>query len=226
MGRFDFTQQGAVNAGHHQPGFLAALVGRGQQAKSLFIQFVCAGCLVTHQGLKARRVLALQDVLGFDLKLLQLVDGQVNAPAHRVLAHVADDVGELESQAQGVGVGGGLVLALSKNACRHFAHHTGHQMAVALETRVVEVTGLGQVHLAAFNHRQQMAGLDAKFMGAGHERLHHRVLGRACKGALDFGLPPSQLGRRHAWVGHFIDHIIDFTAKSVKGGDRGTAVRR
>ena len=125
-----------------------------------------------------------------------------------------------------MGVGGGLVLALSKNACSHFAHHAGHQMAVALKAGVVQVTGLGQVHLAAFNDRQQMAGLDAKFMGAGHERLHHRVLGAAFIGSFDLGLPPGQLGRRHAWVGHFIHHIIDFTAKSVKGGDRGTAVRR
>jgi hypothetical protein len=51
----------------------------------------------------------------------------------RVVAHVADDVGELQGQAQLVGVGHGLRLGAAEDACGHLADHAGHQVAVALQ---------------------------------------------------------------------------------------------
>ena len=38
----------------------------------------------------------LNALLGFDIKLLQLVDGQIDAPTQGVFAHITDDVGELK----------------------------------------------------------------------------------------------------------------------------------
>ena len=92
----------------------------------------------------------------FDIKLLQLRHGQINSATLRVFAHVTDDVGQLKRQTQLVRVGGGLCLRLAKNAGGHFAHNARHQMAVALQACKIKVSVLRQVHLAAFNHSQQV----------------------------------------------------------------------
>ena len=76
-----------------------------------------------------------------DIELLQLIDRQVNAPAHRVFPHIAQDVGELQGLAQLVGVLGGLRVGLAEDAGRHFTHHAGHQVAIALLAGVVAVAG-------------------------------------------------------------------------------------
>ena len=81
-----------------------------------------------------------------------------------------------------------------------------------------------QVHLAAFDDGQQVPRLNAVDRGPGHQRVHHRVCGLACKGLADFGLPPGEFGAGHAGVGDFIDHVIDLAAKSIKGGDGGAPV--
>ena len=90
------------------------------------------------------------------VKLLQIGHGQVNAPAHRVFAHVADDIGQLQRLPELVGVGGGLSLGLTKYLRCYFSDDACNQMAVALQRREVEVAGLRQVHLAAFNHGIEM----------------------------------------------------------------------
>ena len=155
------------------------------------------------------------------VKLLQLAHRQVDAPAQAVFAHVADDVGELEGEAEFVGIGGGLGLRLAEDLRRHFAHDARHQMAVALQAWEVEVAGLLQVHLAAFNHGLQVARLDAVISGQRHQRFHDGVRGRACVRLVHFGLPPSQLGARHARVVHLVHHIVHLAAKGVEGGDGG-----
>ena len=94
------------------------------------------------------------------LKLLELVDRQVNPPAQCVFTHVADDVGELQGLAEFVRVSSGLGLRLAEDASRHFTHDAGNKVTVTLQARVVEVAGLGQVHLAAFNDGLQVALLD------------------------------------------------------------------
>jgi hypothetical protein len=113
--------------------------------------------LKAHEGGESGRNTALQDFVRLHVKLLQLADGQVDAAAHGVFAHVADDVGELESQAQLVRVFGGARVGLAKDARRHLAHDARHQVAIALEAGKVEVAGLLQVHLAAVDHGLQVA---------------------------------------------------------------------
>ena len=46
---FDFAQQGAVDAGHHEAGFLSAAVGRRQQGQGFVVQSVGAVGLELHQ---------------------------------------------------------------------------------------------------------------------------------------------------------------------------------
>ena len=218
---FDLAQQGAVDAGHHQPRLLRAAVRRGQQGQGLVVQAVRTLGLKAHEGGEALGIHTVEDFVRLDVELLQLAHRQVDAPAPGVFAHVADDVGELQRLAQGVGVVGGLLLRLAEDARRHFAHDAGHEVAVALQVGVIEVTGLMQVHLAAFDHRLQMALFDAEFATEVHDGLHDRMARVACISLGHFGLPPGQLGLGHACIHHVVDYIVHFAAEGVKGRDGG-----
>ena len=55
-----------------------------------------------------------------------------------------------------------------------------------------------------------------------YQRFHHRMGRVAGERLRHLTLPPSQLGVGDARIGDFIDHIINFTAESVKSGDGGT----
>jgi hypothetical protein len=165
---------------------------------------------------------AFEDFMRFHVKALQLGHGQVDAAALGVFAHVADDVGELKRQAELVRVLGRHRFGLAKNMRRHFTDDAGHQMAVALQAGVVEVARLHQVHLAAFDHGDQMALLDAVVSRQRHQRLHHRVRGLPGKGGSDFIAPPRQFGLRDARVGYLINDVVHLTAKRIKRGDGGT----
>ena len=99
-------------------------------------------------------------------------------------------------------------------------------MAIARQGGVVEVAGLAQVHLATFNHRLQAVFFNRKLRAQGLQSLHHRMGWLARKRLVYFVAPPSQFGLSDAWVGHFIDHIVDFAAERIKRGDRTAALRR
>ncbi len=159
-------------------------------------------------------------------KALQFVDRQVDATARRVFAHIAHDVGELESQAQPVGVIGGLRNGLAEDARCHFAHHTGHQVAVLLQVHEIQVAVLVQVYLAAVDHGQQMPRLNAVDQRVRHERLQRRVAGLASVGLGHFLAPPSQLGLRYAQVLHLVHHVVHLAAESIESGDGRAAGRR
>src|SRR5574337_142604 len=98
----DLAQQREVDAGHHQPPLLRAAIGGGQQRQRALVGGARALGLEPHQRAEAlgkvaaviSGPLALEDFVRLHAELLQLRDRQVDAPAHRVLADVADDVGE------------------------------------------------------------------------------------------------------------------------------------
>ena len=215
----DLAQQRAVDAGHHQAGFLRAPVGGGQQRQRLIVKAVGALGLKTHERGEALGVLALEDLVRLHVELLQFVHRQVNAAAQGVFAHVADDVGHLQGLAEAVCVVGCGRVLLAEDARRHLAHLARHQVAIALQAGVVEVAGLFQVHLAAFDDGQQVARLDAVGCGVRHQRLHCGVCGLALEGLQHLATPPGQLVLGDARVGHFIDHIVHLAAKAIKGCD-------
>jgi hypothetical protein len=68
--------------------------------------------------------LPLEDVLGREAEARELVLRQVHAPAARVLAHVADDVGELEGDAQGLRVLEGRCFGIPEDRRGELAHHS------------------------------------------------------------------------------------------------------
>ena len=107
------------------------------------------------------RIFALENLVRFHVKLLQLARRQVDSPTQRIFTDVAQDIGELEGQPELVGVGGGLGLGLTENLRRDFADDAGHQMAIALQSSKVQVARLFQVDLAAFDDGQQVPCLNA-----------------------------------------------------------------
>ena len=181
-------------------------------------------CLELHQRGETLGVGALENFVRLHVELLEFVDGQVNASAQRVFANVTDDVGELKGLTQLVRVLCGLCLGLTKDTCRYLADNAGHQVAVTLQAHKVQVAGLFQIHLAAFDDGLQVALLDAKRGGMRHQRLHHRVARLTGKGFGHLAVPPGQLGLGNARIHHVIHHIVDLAAEGIKRGDGGPAV--
>ena len=74
-------------------------IGIAQERERFVVRAVRALGLEAHQGREAVAVLAVEDLGRLDLELLELVHGQVDAVPARVVADIADDVGELHRQA-------------------------------------------------------------------------------------------------------------------------------
>ena len=125
-----------------------------------------------------------------------------------------------------MGVCGGLGAGLAKNTGRNFTHFSSHQMAVALKIGIVQVAGLLEVHLTAFDYCQQVTGFDVVVGRVGEQGLHDGVRWLPGKGFNYFTLPPGQFGRRHPSVDHVVHHIVHLTAKGVKRSDGSTSGRR
>ena len=177
----DLAQQRAVDVGHHQPGLLGLPVGGRQQGQGLVVQGMGTLGLGGHQRGEAIAVapggVALEQLVRLDVEALQLADRQVDATSPRVVADVADDVGQLHGQSEPVGVVGGLRLGLAEDRGGDLADHPRHQVAVTLQRRVVEEAGLLQVGLAALDHGVQVRRPDAETGRVRHQGEHGRVGG-------------------------------------------------
>ena len=132
----------------------------GQQRQRFAVGAQCALTLKCHERAKALfKVAAIgawgraafEQFVRLDVKTLQLIDGQVDAATSGVFAYVTDDVGQLQRQTQLVGIGGGGVRALTKDAGGDFAHHPRHPVAIGLQLGKVQIAVLVQVHLATIN---------------------------------------------------------------------------
>ena len=138
----DLPQQGAIDAGHHEPGPLRASVRLGQQRKRLLVQGLGAVRLEAHQGGEALAVaprrLPVQQLLGLDVETLQLVQRQVDPTAPGVVANVANDVGQLHRKTQAVRIGDGAVVGPTEDVAGDLADDAGHQVAVLAKAREIE----------------------------------------------------------------------------------------
>jgi hypothetical protein len=178
-----------------------------------------------HELFEAFGIIAFQNLVGFDVELLQLVQRQVDAPAKCIFTDVTNDVGELQGLTQLVSVKACLGLRLAEDVGCHFADDAGNQMAVALQARIVKVAGLLQIHLATFDDGLQVALFDLEVCCQGHQCLHDGVAGPASERLTDFGAPPGQFAAGYAQLLGFVDDIIDLAAKGVEGGDGGAPGR-
>src|SRR3569832_495060 len=77
----DFIEQRAVDAGHHEARLLRSAIFLRQQRDCFVVILARALRLEPHQRGEAIRILAIKDLTGLHIKLLQLVDRQVDATA-------------------------------------------------------------------------------------------------------------------------------------------------
>ena len=140
----DFVEQGAVDFGHHEAGFLGSCVCGGQEGEGFVVHRLRAFGLELHEFREALAVAfcAEAEFVGFDFELLQLIHRQVDAAALRVFADIANDVGQLQGLAEFVGVLCGALIGLAKDAGRDFADDACNQVAIFLQAGVIEITRL------------------------------------------------------------------------------------
>src|SRR5437763_3680075 len=100
----DLAQQAAIDVGHHQSGPLRGAIRVAEEAECLVVRAVRTLGLEAHQRREAVAVAALEDLGGLDVELLELAHRQVDPVPARIVADVADDVGELHRQAEAVRV--------------------------------------------------------------------------------------------------------------------------
>src|SRR5690625_1377427 len=89
--------------------------------------------LVLHQCLKACAVLTIEYFLGANLKLRQLVLGQIDAATAGIVTNIPDDIGHLKSQSELSGKLGRLSLGLTKDLGRQNPHDAGHMPAIIFQ---------------------------------------------------------------------------------------------
>lgn len=212
----DFVEQRMVDGRHHQPGPLGAPVRLGQGLHRLAVQPAGALGLKAHQRAEAFGMDAVEDIGGLDLELLQFIDRQVDAAAPRVVADVADDVGELERQSQLAGIVQRARILVAEHAGRQFADHAGHVPTVLAQAGPVQVAGLVQVHLHAVDDGQQTLARDVAIGQVRLQRARDGVVRLAIDHLVDLRAPPGQLDARQGRVAAFVDHVVDLATERVQ----------
>ncbi len=159
--------------------------------------------------------------IGFrDAEARQFVLRQVDASAPRIFADIADDVGELERQAEVMGVLERLAVAVAEDFRREQADHAGDPVAIQVQRLEIRVTDLVEVHLHAVDDLQQLLLRQREVFQGGHQRLRHRVAGMAFVQRLHFVAPPAQFGSRQKGIGTFVHHVVDLAAEGVERRNR------
>src|SRR5206468_7299823 len=143
---FDLGEQRAIHRGHHQARSLRAPITTGERCQRLRVTGSRALDLVRHELLERGRDLAPENIRVADAKPPQFILWQVDARALRVLADVADDVGELEGDAEVAGIGARGWVFVAEDLRRQQSDNAGDAMAIALERGEVLVTILVEAH--------------------------------------------------------------------------------
>ena len=178
----DPVQQAVVDAGHRGHAGAAAPVEHRQQPEALGEQRAGALHLEVHQAGEVgagRRDGAVEP--GRAAELGEVLGGQVRTAVAGVLANVPEDVGQLQGEAEGVGVLGG---ALGVRCARHRAEHAQREPADgAGDTAAVDLQLVpGLVGLAAHVHQhavdQLVETLQRQREARGRRRRARRPPGR------------------------------------------------
>jgi len=114
----DFVEQRAIDRSHHQAGALRAAVFGREDLERLVVAAPGTLGLEAHQAHEALGVIRVQNIRRRHSVFLQLVEGQIDAVFPRILADVADDVGELERESELFGVLPRPRVAVAENAGR------------------------------------------------------------------------------------------------------------
>src|SRR5581483_6622426 len=120
-----------------------------QRALRLGVKATSARSLELHQAAELVAVHAAQDVVFRDAEAPEVLQGQINAAARGVLAHVADDVGELERDTQVLGVIASARIAVAEDFYADEADRRGHPVAVQAQLLEALVARAREIHLDA-----------------------------------------------------------------------------
>ena len=82
----------------------------------------------------------------------QFVLREIDAAAARILADIADDVGELERDSEVARVPSGIGVHVAEDFRSHQADDAGHAMAIALQIGKIDVAVALEVHGHAIDH--------------------------------------------------------------------------
>src|SRR5690606_30070326 len=162
----------------------------------------------------------------FYVELLQLVDRQVDAAAPRVVADVADDIGELKRQAQLGGIFERARVGVAEYPRGQFADHAGGVPTVVAQRRPVQIARLVQVHFHAGDSGLHAGAFNRATGQVRRKRAHHGVFGLAREQVVDLRAPPCQLDARHRRVGTFVHHVVYLAAERVQRGNGAPALGR
>ena len=159
----------------------------------------------------------------------EVLHGQVQPTADQVLAHVADEVGQLERLAEQRRVRRRLRGRHAGGGAEDGQHHQPDDPGRALDVLEQVVVGLVPVDVEVHQHRAQerlhQRGVEVVPLEDRHQRPHRRVVRRGTlDGGAGVGRPVPQqprVGRRHG-----VDELVGGPEEPVEGPDRRTAVGR
>jgi hypothetical protein len=149
--------------------------------------------------------------------------GQIETPAPRIDAHVAEDVRDLQVQAQldGVVTGGGVLVAEDLDGRE--AHRGGDAQAVPAQVLEGRVAPDGEVHAAAGHDVLEARSGDRKLEDGGRQLAPSSVSG-APRGALHLFIPPRKT--RLSLSTRLVHAVVDRAAERVEGVDRSPLLNR
>ena len=144
------VENALVGAGGSRDGQATRAVKVRQPGAALAVPAARQGAELAHQlAVAGRDLTGLQHRAGHAAPGHQ-IGGQIDAPALQVLAHVAQDVGELHGLTELQGVVQRLfAAAVAADRRDHEPDHPGHPAAVQLQIGQLAVLGAAQVHLEA-----------------------------------------------------------------------------
>ena len=220
----DLLQQRAVDEAHRLRGQQRRAIFGGQRALRGLVKRSRAIGLELHQPLKARAVHAVEDLLRAHAKSREIVERQIDSAPARILADIAQDIGQLEGDSKVVGVDARDGIAIAENLDTHQPDGRGH--AIAVETQIVEglIARAREVHLDAVDKFVEIAARDIEAAHAVGQRARDRASRLAAEDALQLLAPSSE---QHGRVAHpgLVRDVVDKAAEGVDGVERAAALR-
>ncbi len=231
----DAVEEAVVDAGHGGDAGGGAAVEHGQQAGALGEQFAGAADLEADQAGEVAVGAGAHELgpLGA-AELPQVLGGQVDAAVRGILTDVAEDVGDLEGQSEGVGVlgGAGRIACAgqdAEDAEGQTADGAGHAGAVGAQLVPGLVGVAADVHQHAVDQLVEGAEREGVAVGRVGEGdgdrvgvvLGNRTVADACQQGAGRG-QPFLLG---AGVQPAVPDVVHAPGEGVHGGE-GPALRR
>src|SRR4030095_12266871 len=207
--RFDGAQQGEVGAPHDLGREEAPRVARRKRGPRALVVLAGARGLEGHEIHELRGVAALGQVLGGHSEAAQVGLGQVDAPDARVRVHVAQDVGELQGDAQVHRVLPRARIGVAEDLDAAEADREADPIAVGIERLERLVGRMVHVHLDPGDDLIEGYARDRELADRHLQPLAGRVLGLPIVDAGDLVAPAVTLGALGRAVLAPVHRVVD-----------------